>query len=217
LSGSLGGARAGYGPGELARDLNVSRETLARFEVYAALIRRWQPAINLVGPKTLDDLWKRHFLDCGQLMRRLPASYDALYDIGSGAGFPGLVLALLGAHDVMLIESDTRKCAFLREAIRETGAAATVVNRRVEALEPPSGGWPKRRVLVARAVAPLETLLERARPLIDGETRCIMLKGESAAAEIAAARQQWTMKIEKIQSLSDPRGTILALRELAHV
>jgi 16S rRNA (guanine527-N7)-methyltransferase len=124
-----------YGPGELARDLDVSRETLGRLVAYEALIRRWQPTVNLIGAGTLGDLWRRHFLDCGQLTRHLPAAYDALYDVGTGAGFPGLVLALLGAHDVTLIESDARKCAFLREAARATGAAVTVLNARVEVLD----------------------------------------------------------------------------------
>lgn len=210
-------AEAAYGSAEFARDLDVSRETLARFVAYEALIRRWQSAINLVGARTLDDLWRRHFLDCGQLVRHLPAEYDALYDIGSGAGFPGLVLALLGAHDVTLIESDARKCAFLREAARETGAAVTVLNARVEVLRPPEAGWPRRRVLVARAVAPLETLLDHARLLIDANARCIVLKGEGAAAELAAAGRRWTMKVETIQSISDSRGVVLKLSGMAHV
>jgi 16S rRNA (guanine527-N7)-methyltransferase len=206
-----------YGPAELARDLDVSRETLDRFAVYEALIRRWQPTVNLIGGGTLNDLWRRHFLDCGQLIRHLPADYDALYDIGSGAGFPGLVLALLGTHDVTLIEGDARKCAFLCEAARATGAVVTVLNARVEALTPPSGGWPARRVVVARAVAPLETLLEYARPLIDERTQCIMLKGEGAPAEIAVAGRRWTMKVDIIQSISDPRGMIVKLGDMVHV
>lgn len=206
-----------YGPAELARDLDVSRETLERLTAYEALIRRWQPTLNLVGAGTLGDLWRRHFLDCGQLIRHLPAAYDALYDIGSGAGFPGLVLALLGAHDVTLIESDTRKCAFLREAARATDAVVTVCNVRVESLAPPPGGWPARRVLVARAVAPLEVLLEYARPLIDEHTLCIMLKGEGAPAEIAAAGRHWTMKAELIQSISDSRGVLVKLSDMIHV
>lgn len=206
-----------YGPESFAQDLAVSRETLTRFEAYEAILRRWQPSINLIGRDTVSDLWRRHFLDCAQLLRYLPNDYGALYDIGSGAGFPGLVLAILGAHDVFLIEADQRKCAFLREAARVTGAGVTVLPQRVEALEPPPAGWPRRRVLVARAVAPLDRLLQSARGLIDSETRCVMLKSMNVEAEIAAAYKIWGMRVETAPSLSDPRGVILMLSDLVHV
>jgi 16S rRNA (guanine527-N7)-methyltransferase len=188
-----------------------------RFDAYEALLRRWQSAINLVGRDTLSAIWRRHFLDTGQLIRNLPQSYDALYDIGSGAGFPGLVLALLGAHDVHLIESDHRKCAFLREAARVTSARVTILPLRAEALEPPPHGWPTRRLVVARAVAPLDTLLESARGLIDSETHCVMLKGANAEAEIVKARERWQMRLQTAPSLSEPRGVILMLSELVRV
>ncbi len=211
------GETAHYDRESFARDLDVPRETLARFDAYEALLRRWQSAINLVGKDTLTDIWCRHFLDSGQLIRYLPQSYDGLYDIGSGAGFPGLVLALLGAHDVHLIESDQRKCAFLREAARATGARVTIIPGRVETLMPPAQGWPARRVIVARAVAPLGALLDSARGLIDSETHCVMLKGVKAEAEIAAARRHWRLQLSTAPSLSEPRGVILMLSNLALV
>ncbi len=190
---------------------------MARFDAYEALLRRWQPTINLVSKNTVAATWRRHFLDCGQLIGHLPQSYDALYDIGSGAGFPGLVLALLGAHDVHLIESDHRKCAFLREAARVTEARVTVLPERVETLKQPPQGWPVRRVIVARAVAPLDTLLDSARGLIDSQTHCVMLKGVSAEAEIAAARVRWQLRLHTAPSLSEPRGVVLMISDLAFV
>ncbi len=206
-----------YSRESFARDLDVSRETLARFDAYEVVLRHWQNAINLVGKDTLNDIWRRHFLDCGQLMRLLPQPYDALYDIGSGAGFPGLVMALLGAHDVHLIESDQRKCAFLREAARTTAASATIIPKRIEAIETPPLGWPARRVIVARAVAPLLQLLESARGLIDTETHCVMLKGARVDAELAEARARWRFHLRTEPSLSDPRGVILLISDMVRV
>lgn len=206
-----------YDRESLARDLDVPRETLARLDLYEALLRRWQDAVNLVGRDTLADVWRRHFLDSGQLLRHLPESYDALYDIGSGAGFPGLVLAILGAHDVTLIESDQRKCAFLREAARLTDTGVCIVPERAERLRPPAGSWPARRVLVARAVAPLGLLLDTARGLIDSTTCCVMLKGANAASEIAEAQTRWHMRLDTRPSLSETRGVVLMISDLSRV
>jgi len=101
----------------------VSRETLARLEIYAGLLVRWSARINLVGANTIDDLWRRHFLDSAQLTAHVPEGTQSLIDLGSGAGFPGLVLAISGVPEVELIEADARKCAFLREAARIAAAA----------------------------------------------------------------------------------------------
>lgn len=201
-----------YGPLDLARDLDVSRETLARLEIHANLLRHWQAKINLVGTDSLDDLWRRHYLDSAQVRRLLPETFDALYDIGSGAGFPGLVLSILGAPHVHLIESDRRKAAFLREAARATGAAVTIHAGRVEDLAVPS----RRVVITARAVAPLESLLLLARPLLGPGAVCLFHKGAQAAAEIEKARARWSMRLESVPSLSDARGVILRIEELAH-
>lgn len=204
-----------YGPIDLARDLDVSRETLARLEIYVDLLRRWQTTVNLVGPDTLDDIWRRHILDSGQLLRYLPAPLDALYDIGSGAGLPGLILAILGAPNICLVESDLRKAAFLREAARISGAGVRVHAGRIESL-PLDPAIRERRVLTARAVAPLESLLTLARPLIGPDTLCLFHKGRRAEAEIAAARRHWSMRLESLTSLSDAQGVILRIDELAH-
>jgi 16S rRNA (guanine527-N7)-methyltransferase len=121
---------------EAGAQLGVSRETLDRLQVYLDLLARWQSRINLVGPATLADPWRRHILDCAQLWRFWPTGAQTLADLGSGAGLPGLVLAVMGAPTVHLIESDQRKAAFLREASRACGVAVTVHAQRSEAIPP---------------------------------------------------------------------------------
>src|SRR5258708_15513926 len=112
----------------------VSRETLARFEAYAELLVRWSARINLVAASTIGDLWRRHFLDSAQLFAHVPQGAQSLIDLGSGAGFPGLVLAISGVSGVELIEADARKCAFLHEAARIAATSVTIHNARIEAV-----------------------------------------------------------------------------------
>ena len=100
--------------------LGVSRETLERLKIYVELLLKWQRAINLIGPGTIADVWGRHVLDCGQLMPYIPRDKTPVVDIGSGAGLPGLIFAIMGVPDIKLVESDSRKCSFLREAARVT-------------------------------------------------------------------------------------------------
>ena len=184
----------------------VSRETLARLEAYAVLLRRWSPRINLVAAGTLDDLWRRHFLDSAQLLPLLPAGARGLIDLGSGAGFPGLVLAILGAPGVELVEADARKCAFLREAARVTSAAVEIRNVRIESL--PARSFD---VVTARGCAPLDRLLVLAQSLIGQGTVCLFAKGETAAQELTAARQTWEFDAISHESRADPRGVVLCL------
>src|SRR5215469_9005705 len=118
-------------PERVGEQLNVSRETLARLETYVRLLTAWNRRINLVGPRTLRDVWRRHILDSGQLFALMPPKTRILVDFGSGAGLPGLILAILGVPEVHLIESDGRKCAFLREAARVTETPLNVHQRRI--------------------------------------------------------------------------------------
>src|SRR5581483_3005998 len=155
--------------------VNVSRETISALETYAALLVKWQKAINLVSGATLGDLWRRHFLDSAQLLALLNApdiGDGAITDLGSGAGFPGLVLAILSGRPAHLIESDQRKAAFLGEAARATGCAGRVQihAKRIERLEPWRAG-----TLTARALAELGPLLDWAAPFIGPETVCLFL------------------------------------------
>jgi len=190
-----------------AKLVPVSRETLERLQVYADLLVKWQAKINLVGPATLPDVWRRHILDSAQLFGRLPTG--PVLDLGSGAGFPGLVLAIMGAGPVHLVESDARKCAFLREAARVTAAPAVVHNLRIEALKP----FPIAAV-TARALAPLAQLLDWAEPFLQHSVECLFLKGRNSEDELTQAGKTWMMKTERIPSLSDPSGLILHLCEV---
>lgn len=152
----------------------VSRETRERLDIYAGLLRKWQRSINLVGPRTIGDLWNRHFTDSAQLLPLIPSAETpttrVLVDFGSGAGFPGLVLAILGAGEVHLIESDQRKATFLREVARATGTPVTVHAKRIEQVAP----FPA-DVVSARALAPLNDLLGFAAPFLRPDSLCLWL------------------------------------------
>ncbi|AWK86052.1 16S rRNA (guanine(527)-N(7))-methyltransferase RsmG [Azospirillum thermophilum] len=182
----------------------VSRETVERLAAYEAVLRKWQPKINLVGPSTLPDVWKRHFLDSAQLFPLLPPQTRVLVDLGSGAGFPGLVLALLGVPEVHLIESDARKAAFLREAARLTGTLVTVHNKRIETVPPIEAD-----VVTARALAPLADLIGWAYPFLGNRGTGLFLKGQNVEEELTDTTKSWKMRAERFDSRSDPTGTIL--------
>ena len=165
--------------------------------------------MNLVGPRGLDDPWRRHVLDSAQLARFVPAGAARIVDIGSGAGFPGLVLALLGGDAgprVDLIESNRRKAVFLETAIRETGAPAQAVCARVESR--PVAPAP---AVTARACAPLAKLLAWARPLLAEGGVAILPRGRRVDTELTAARRFWKMDATRHPSLSDPDGAILTV------
>ena len=203
-----------FGPDDFQREIAVSRETMLRLETYAALLNRWTRAINLVSQASLSDLWRRHMLDSAQLLPLLPAVSAArrrvIVDLGSGAGFPGLVLALLGAGEVHLVESDRRKAVFLREVARETGSDARVHDQRIEDTPPIAAD-----VVTARACAPLRKLLGYAQkipgPAPGTRPCCLFLKGKQADEELTEARKQWTMRVDTFPSRSDPSGAILRI------
>ena len=187
----------------------VSRETLARLDIYATELVRWNKAINLVAPRSLDDLWRRHFLDSWQLLSLAGDRDGAWIDLGSGGGFPGLVLAACGVRDLILVESDQRKCVFLRETARRMDTPVTVVAARIE-----EAGLPVASVISARALAPLPRLLELAAPLSDPDTHFLFPKGQDVDTELTEATKYWTFQVTRTPSLSDPRGVVLSLREL---
>ncbi|MBI3446108.1 MAG: 16S rRNA (guanine(527)-N(7))-methyltransferase RsmG [Magnetospirillum sp.] len=197
-------------PDEFQTKSGVSRETLERLTAYAALLMKWQARINLVGPDTIADLWSRHFLDSAQLFPLIRPDARRLVDLGSGAGFPGLVLAIMGAPDVHLVESDQRKCAFLREVARITGAGITVINKRIEQV-PPLGA----DVVTARALAPLSKLLDWAFPHLALGGECLFLKGRGAEDELTASAKEWKLSASRVSSLTDPGGLVLHLREVS--
>lgn len=195
---------------EFFSEVAVSRETADNLRLYADLLKKWQPKINLVGPATIPDLWRRHFLDSVQLFAHLPVG--PVLDLGSGAGFPGLVLAVLrgeGAAPIHLVESDGRKGAFLREAARLTKAPAIIHTSRIEALKPFEIS-----AVTARALATVSVLLGLAEPFLTPGVQCLFLKGEKLEDELTEAGKDWKMTVNRIPSVSDPNGFILSLKEV---
>ncbi len=202
-------AGSGYGPEAFLKDTGVSRETLERLKAYADLLLVWNQKINLIGPSTAPDLWMRHMLDSAQLFPLIPPGTRTLVDLGSGAGFPGLVLAIMGVPGVHLVESDQRKCAFLREAARVAQAPVTVHAKRIESVPP----FPA-DVITARALAPLAELLEWSAPFLAENSHCIFPKGQNVEVELTQAYKRWTIQVDQRPSRTDPRGTIVCMNEV---
>ena len=232
------------GPEDFAAAFDVSRETLGRLKTYEKLLRQWQKAVNLVAPATLADVWHRHFADSAQLLPLAPPGPNHWIDLGSGGGFPGLVIAILltdspssrprgegtdvprggdGTPEavppsrVTLIESDARKAAFLREVTRQTaipaGVAVDILSTRVESARiKVNGSLP--RVICARALAPLDRLLELAAPLSPPGTTGLYLKGKTVAQELRAAEKMWNFNVELIPSVTDRDGRIAVITRL---
>lgn len=198
-------------PDGFARATGVSRETIERLEAYVRLLDKWGRRINLVSRASMADVWRRHMLDSAQILKYLPAAPGRLMDFGSGAGFPGLILAILGVEGVELVESDGRKCAFLSEAARVAGVSLTIHNQRIEDLPPQPAS-----VITARAFAPLSKLLQYAHPFWTPQTRLIALKGAHIDKELTEATKYWNMEIESHPSLTDPTGTVLCIENLQH-
>jgi 16S rRNA (guanine527-N7)-methyltransferase len=191
----------------------VSRETEARLDRYAALLRRWQAVKNLVGPGTLTELWTRHIADSLQLVDCAPPGGRAWVDLGSGAGLPGLVIAIAGSENgrhVTLVEANSRKCAFLRAAIRETGAAATVKEGRIETvlstLDDPV------ELVTARALAPFTQLLAWSDPLLKRGAVGLFLKGREVERELTEAAKSWRFDAELLPSRTDSAGRIVRVQ-----
>jgi len=188
----------------------VSRETLARLEAYVDTLRHWQRRINLVSAASLADPWRRHMLDSAQLFPFLPPATRLLADLGSGAGFPGLVLAIMGAPRVHLIESDGRKAAFLREAARAAEAKGVQVHHaRLETLAPTGAD-----AATARACAPLDRLLGHAARHLRPGGRGLFLKGRRVDEELTAARKKWKMRVQRVPSRAEPGGVVLIIEEI---
>ena len=195
--------------------LGVSRETAARLDLYAAHLRKWNRAINLIGPSTLDTLWTRHILDSGQLWPLAPAGARSWLDLGAGAGLPALIIAILAMERrpdlaVTAIESDARKCAFLRDAARAVEAPLTVVTARIEA----AAAADEHDVISARALAPLPHLLALADRFRAPGAVFLFPKGRTARSELTEARKSWHMEVETLPSVTDPSAAILRITNL---
>lgn len=189
----------------------VSRETLEKFVVYERLLLKWQQAINLVGASTLDNVAERHFFDSAQIFKYVTDVNVTLADMGSGAGFPGMVLAMLGVSDVHLIESDVRKATFLREVARETGTKVVIHDDRVEACKINNID-----VFTARALAPLKDLLKLTSILATPGHGfyCLFSKGLQVQEEITQAQKKWSFEHESFPSQTDMSGKIVRISKL---
>lgn len=208
-----------YGPDDLMEDLAVPRETCERLERHRSLLQRWASRINLMGPRELDSYWGRHALDCGQLLRHAPDGALRWMDIGAGAGFPGIIVGCMLAGregaQVDLVETNPKKAAFLREAVRETGAACRVLNESIDDVAQGSASYD---VVTARAFAPLPRIISSAKPILDRGAIGLFLKGAEYRAELAAAAEEgWTLKVEALTSMSDPDGRILRIEGVGRV
>lgn len=192
----------------------ISRETRTKLDLYDILLSKWQASINLVGRSTLPEAETRHFADSLQLLDYIPKDAKALYDLGTGAGFPGLVLAIARPDlKVHLIESDQRKCAFLQTVARETGVDVAIHTARVENLTLPSPD-----VVTARALADLRQLLDWTAPWWEAwpECRLIFPKGATVDDELIEARDYYSFELEIKPSKTDPKARILLLGQVQH-
>lgn len=191
---------------------DVSRETRERLEIYDTLLRKWQKIKNLVSPSTIDVVWQRHFRDSLQLLQLCPWA-KRWVDIGSGAGFPGMVIAIALADvpdtSVTLIESDNRKCAFLREVARQTESPALIRYGRAEAIIPELYDVD---VVTARAVAPLDKLVEIAKPALNAGAIGLFPKGQDYRSELTRLTLPANFKIEVASSVTDDRAAIIIIR-----
>lgn len=198
-----------YGASQFQHDTSVSRETLDRLSAYVELLQTWNKKINLIGKSTADEIWWRHVLDSAQIYPFLPNPAPTLVDMGSGAGFPGLVLAIMGIGDAHLIEGDQRKAAFLREAARVANVKVAVHATRTDAVKGLKAG-----IITARALAPLAELLTLAEPFASLNSVYFFPKGQNVEAELTVCRKVWTMTVESLPSRTDPAASILRLSEV---
>jgi len=209
-----------YGPEEFQRDLglDVSRETLERLETHRRLLAEWSERMNLVGPKELELFWPRHALDSAQLIKFAPQA-KSWADLGSGAGFPGLVVAAFLADQpgavVHLVESTGKKAAFLRAVAEQAGLSVTVFNQRIEDFGPGPQAYD---AVTARALAPLPRLIGYAKPILDRGAIGLFHKGADIDAELAAASDALNggaYQADVLESISDPRGRIVRVTKAA--
>jgi len=191
--------------------LDVPRETQEKLDCYVQLLIKWQARINLISSKTLPEIWHRHILDSAQLVSYLPKTPSVILDMGSGAGLPGVILAILTGHQLHLVESDSRKIAFMRTALRETGTSAILHEQRMEtvpALRPD--------IITARALAPLSQLITLASGQHHEKIEYLFLKGREAKQELTALPACPKMRAECLPSMTDSQASIIRLKPILY-
>jgi 16S rRNA (guanine527-N7)-methyltransferase len=200
-------APALFGPEEFQQETRISDDVLQKFKRYAAMVGEWNEKASLVGETTLPQIWQRHFMDSAQLAPLLPKQGGRVADIGSGAGFPGLVLAILGIENITLFERNTRKAGFLQAVSQELGVGVEISNLTAEEY-----GGEAFDIVTARAVAELSDLIHATRRLRKTSTVCLFLKGKNLDAEIREAQKDWEMPdLRRITSMTEPEAAILRI------
>lgn len=191
--------------------VDVSRETSERLKCYEELLKKWNPAINLVSKSTIDELRTRHIKDSAQLFNLMPKATKSWADIGSGGGFPGLVCCILCKESMphiqfQLVESDTRKAIFLRTVAREVGVSVSVHSERIEVTEPMRAD-----LLSARALAPLNKLLDFSERHLSKDGIALFQKGARFREELEEAQKHWRFACEEVQSVTDEKAVVLKI------
>lgn len=197
-----------------ATEIGVSRESWDRVVVFVDLLLTWQARINLISPASIPTIWERHVLDSLQVLKLLPDPPLPIADLGSGSGFPSLPLAIASGRHFHLYESNQKKAAFLREALRVTGASGTV---HAERLDGKLHDYPKVSVVTARALASLPELLALAEPFLNNGAQALFHKGQDIAQELTEAQKYWRIQFTKHPSLTDSQGIILQVQEASRV
>ena len=196
---------------------NVSHETIERLHLYADLLKVWNPSAGLVAKSTLPQLWTRHFLDSAQLLKAAPNSQIRWIDLGTGGGLPGMVLAIMcdeqrPSDEFVLVESNVRKCEFLKTVCRETGVRAEILHGRAETLEPQAAN-----VATARALTSLSQLLYFAsRHLVEGGM-ALFHKGAGRQSEIDDAQKKWTFRLTEMPSITNDAGAVLQVCDIRRI
>ena len=196
-----------FGPDDFQLATGVSRETLEKFRLYGSLIIEWQQRFNLIGRGTLDSIWHRHFFDSAQLEPLCNSRFSRLVYFGTGAGFPGMVLALMGHSGVELVESNGKKCSFLERVSNSTGTPVVISKLRFDEVSSPD----QADIVTARAVAPLYKLLHDVRRWVKPDGVALLHRGGRADLEIQEATKYWQFDVVRHPSLTDPKGVILEI------
>lgn len=191
------------------RDFSVSRETFEKLSIYHDQLIKWQKSINLVGPSTLDNIWERHFKDSIQLLPLIKNDNSIKIDLGSGAGFPGLLLAICGIANIQLIESDGKKIVFMKEVARLTETKIEMHQSRIESVSLPTASY-----IFSRALADVSSLLRLSTKFVSHGTICLFHKGKNWANEIEDAKKNFEFSYEALPSVTDSEGVILKLSDI---
>ena len=197
--------------------LDVSRETFDRLKHFQTLVEKWTPKINLIAKGSVPDLWERHIVDSVQVWAFAPKKWTCWADFGSGGGFPAILMSIVAAEKspdarFVLVESDQRKSAFLRTAIRELGLNAKVISDRIEAVEPLAAD-----VISARALASLDKLLEFSEMHRNSNTICLFQKGKTVDQEIIEAKRNWRFDYDLHPSITDPLSKLIEIKDFERV